>query len=1182
MSIWKWLAISLLLLVVGIPSLALVVISTDTGSRTLIRLVQQQLNSPTAKPVFSFERFEGRLARRFEFSHIRIHTAAIDVNIDQVVVDWRPEVWLFNSLFQVNQVTLSGVRLTTKPTASNGASAAQLPELITPWPLNLERFQINQMVVNQTPLFDQLTTSFEWYAANLRIHQLRLQRAESSLSTHGQITFAGAYPFKLELNANAATSLTQLKQPALLQATLAGDLDAAQANGSVTSDSEQVNWQVTTSELLGDYKLLVQLESEELDLNSLLNSNQQLPSVNALTLNVALNPAQISTSASFDAIYDESLGDFDAVIEIKNWRDHATAEVTSNLTWNNVIWPTAIGEVRSTKGQLSLIGGTPKYDLQLDHELEIPAAISEQWRIPKALQHHLKGSSNAFTQWTINTQVAALNAAQPLTLNADADLNLGDSLTVSVAKFELQTALLGQALTASGAGSYEQPQQAIEIESLSVDWNDLLELSTAGRLAADNAKDSTLNINLSIADVSAWNPLIEQFSDVQLLSTLAGDLKAQARLQGTLSRLSSDLNISSGQLSVDGWTLEDLQFNSTQQLTDDEIRASIKTLNLNVEQLGRWELAPTKAAALQLKRTPKISLQAIAICLQELPVAKAQTSGNGSICINTEPNKTSTRKLIASAENLSWDLPLLFMPDRAFNLTGQWDLHTTITQTENGDWNSAEANLTSERFAIKFSDDQRPLQISQLKVAARYAQDDVDLTAEIIPANLKGQLSTKVSITNVSDTRALSGQLQVNFPDLRLLQLAAPKLLFDEGNIAIDMAVSGTLTAPKLAGTANIVAQQISFLETGSVFTNNKITVTTEGSSANKLLLRSESQSTRGELTTSGQLDIASRTAEIAIRGSDFRVVDKPTLQLDISPSVNVLYSPQQITIRGDVSIPYARIEQPDIENTVSSSADVEVYENNELIRESIVDRLPIDADITFRLGKDVRVNAYGFDGRLEGNLAVTDDGKRPTSASGSINVASGAYEIYGQELVVQRGALVFTGGVITNPGLDLRVLRSFSGSGLNSDVEVGAQVGGTITEPRLSLFSTPSMSDSEILSYLVLGRAPGSGIGNRENLELQAALMLGSQGLNFIGEDLKNAFSIDEIGLDSGDDPNSASFFIGKYLNPRLYVKYGIGIIEPINTFFLRYQFSDAFLFESTSTTQAQGGDFIYVTEDP
>lgn len=147
-------------------------------------------------------------------------------------------------------------------------------------------------------------------------------------------------------------------------------------------------------------------------------------------------------------------------------------------------------------------------------------------------------------------------------------------------------------------------------------------------------------------------------------------------------------------------------------------------------------------------------------------------------------------------------------------------------------------------------------------------------------------------------------------------------------------------------------------------------------------------------------------------------------------------------------------------------------------------------------------------------------------------------------------------------------------------DVRVGAQVSGTLQEPDFRLYSTPAMPDSEVLSYLILGRGSGTATGGNENLQLQALILLGSKGTDLLGESLQDTFGFDEFGIDSTMNPNDTSFYIGKYLSPKLYVKYGVGLFEDTNTFLVRYLLSDKLIIETTASSEAQGGDIFYTIE--
>lgn len=141
-----------------------------------------------------------------------------------------------------------------------------------------------------------------------------------------------------------------------------------------------------------------------------------------------------------------------------------------------------------------------------------------------------------------------------------------------------------------------------------------------------------------------------------------------------------------------------------------------------------------------------------------------------------------------------------------------------------------------------------------------------------------------------------------------------------------------------------------------------------------------------------------------------------------------------------------------------------------------------------------------------------------------------------------------------------------------------GAQVRGTLKRPKLTFFSSPNMSDPDVLAYLVLGRAPG-GSGTETAMLFKAASALGSGQSGGLSKSLTDAFGLDSAELGSTSQ-GGTSFMLGKYLTPRLYVGYGIGLLNALNTFFLKYRFTEHLMLESATNSSGTGGDFIYTIE--
>ncbi len=201
--------------------------------------------------------------------------------------------------------------------------------------------------------------------------------------------------------------------------------------------------------------------------------------------------------------------------------------------------------------------------------------------------------------------------------------------------------------------------------------------------------------------------------------------------------------------------------------------------------------------------------------------------------------------------------------------------------------------------------------------------------------------------------------------------------------------------------------------------------------------------------------------------------------------------------------------------------------------------QLPITAKVRIILGKGDRINlsVLDFRGNATGEVLVEQNPGQLPRATGTVSVQAGQYMLYGQALQIERGRLLYSNSLLDNPGLDLRVTRSidnFAAQTPNArQVMVGAQVTGTLQNPRLNLFSDPAMPDSSILSYLLLGQAP--------------------------------------------DSARQSSLIFGRYLSPSLYVGYGLGLFGEFGAFIVRYRLSKRFDVEVTTSSHQTGADLLY-----
>ena len=294
-------------------------------------------------------------------------------------------------------------------------------------------------------------------------------------------------------------------------------------------------------------------------------------------------------------------------------------------------------------------------------------------------------------------------------------------------------------------------------------------------------------------------------------------------------------------------------------------------------------------------------------------------------------------------------------------------------------------------------------------------------------------------------------------------------------------------------------------------------------------------------------------------------------LSLVISPDLLLFAEKNQYTLTGTVRIPEAVIKPKEIPTFQAPSPDVVVLEaGGALTKRS---QAEVHADVTLILDEDVTFEGFGLTGRISGSVRIIEEPGKITSATGDLTIIDGQYRAYGQKLTVERGKLIFSGGPVQNPGLDIRATRQVD------DVVAGVQVGGTLMEPVVSLYSVPVMDQADALSYLLLGKPLRRTSGDEGDLLASAALSMGLNRGEALAGRIGKSFGLEEVTVQTEADVEESSLVVGRYLTPRVYVRYGVGIFQSFSLFQFGYRISDRFMLQGESGAQT-GTDLFYTID--
>lgn len=362
-----------------------------------------------------------------------------------------------------------------------------------------------------------------------------------------------------------------------------------------------------------------------------------------------------------------------------------------------------------------------------------------------------------------------------------------------------------------------------------------------------------------------------------------------------------------------------------------------------------------------------------------------------------------------------------------------------------------------------------------------------------------------------------------------------------------------------------------SIAATGVDLKNNRLAL--ELSDSGELLISGHSQSGKGQVDLTGLVQlIKSASQDIVLRseinGEQYQLANTPELSLSVSPAITASLADQLLTVRGQVTVDSGHIELIVPESgAITPSGDVVVIDtaNPSSAAPTVIDR---DIQISLIIGTPITLEGQGFKGTASGKLNVTEQNGQPPRARGEL-ILAGQFKAYGQDLTIRRGKLIYIDSPIDDPGVDLEAIRTVQ------DQIAGVRVSGLASNPTITIFAEPALSETEALSYLVLGRGLDD---NSERDQAQLSSLALSLGLAKSGDFLENSrdkLGVDELSIQTGDSNNDASLLIGRQLSERLYLSTQIGLFEPVTKLFLRYTLSRKCELVAETGTQ-QGADVV------
>lgn len=1217
----------LMILLVAVLALASALVGTSSGSAWLLNFGLAQLQSDTREA--SVERSQGTLLAGLRIQGLRYRDGDNLVSVASIQSSWNP-MSLFTGEFVFDQLALDGVDLNWHSAAepANAETVSTDPFAgIVPLPLNIV---INRLALRNANIsfdetaysIDSLTLTAQLTQRHLSLRSLQFNAPPVQVSGSIEADLQKAMPLNADLNWLYSGPLLEGIEEASGALRLEGDLNRVRLNHELIAPAQISSTGELNLNLFND-------DTGEQSFQLTHNIDPQVLSSAGLAggRRLRIDSAQITTAGSFEAI--RFSGDARVTVEDPQseiivppldlqwatfWQGQSLAvetlmlrSATGHIAANGMLgWTDGFSldvhlDVEETNGEqyqpllpegliIGALSGSGDLSLQQNDsgfagELRLDELAGELNNYPLNAQGNLRYGQDGL-------QVDDLRAASgstTLSLNGNWSDSIDLNWEIDATDIGTLSPLLSGSIDATGTlrGTPEAPQINLDASGNNLDF-------AGTRIASFRAKGEYLNnsniveINVIGIETSGESP---QHIDSAAISARGTPADHRVTLAARAPLGEFDLELS-GAVQFE----EPLQW--TGILRDGRI----------LSDLGQW----------QLQGEPTLSASALAVTLssqcwlqeQSTLCLDADWASTGAITANAQLNDYPLSHFNAPVAGEQTDtastalLPQLPLGSRAegslsiqFSATGSLTEDPTALSL-NFNVNAGEGLIHVEPVPAQVDElttvEAEPLEpqtfnwrnaqingsrldnVWQVSSTLDFYQPNLADSGMSVQGNADAQLT-------VSAEQVLDGRVDLAFDDLSWIEAFLPTLQNTQGQLQGLTLITGTIEAPRFGGNLALTNASVDMPSLGLELRDITANVTSDINQT--VAIQGQATSGDGTLQFFSEINApmsTDRSFEISIDGENFTVVNDAEILLKISPNLKVNGNTNNLNVTGTLTLPVLDVQLTELpESAIDVSTDTVIVDNGPQTppvrnaaqaNRGILSEMNITAEVAIKLGDEARFRGFGLDAQLAGALEITQRGTGAPLTYGELTVVEGNFETYGRRLDIEHGKLLFFGSM-GNPALDIRAVRQ------TEDVKAGVQMNGTLRNIRSQLFSTPSLPDSDILAVLITGK-PFAEMGNQDSNALAGAITtLGiNQGKSFTNQ-VRSQLGLDTLAINSSGDTSNSSLTLGKYLTPKIFIRYGVGLFETESILSVDYSISERIKLEAKSGS-SQSVDIKYTVE--
>ncbi len=421
------------------------------------------------------------------------------------------------------------------------------------------------------------------------------------------------------------------------------------------------------------------------------------------------------------------------------------------------------------------------------------------------------------------------------------------------------------------------------------------------------------------------------------------------------------------------------------------------------------------------------------------------------------------------------------------------------------------------------------------KAISNISQQDGTIDANI---SVPLKFSLEPFVFDLPSNGIMNGSAKLNMVLDSLTPLFLPPDQTLKGHVTGDVNIAGTLDTPQITGHVNLANAYYNNVTTGTLLENMQGQIDVTGDRAS--ITNFTAKAGKGSISANA---VAMLAAPNPINAS-LKLNDAELLQSKMATGIingdialngdatastvsgNLVLGPLDVNIpgAGGVTVETVELRNPEV-------LPRQRWQKKPAHRKTDEAPSTIALDIKIDAPSQVFVRGRGLETEMRGALEIKGTTGTP-SVEGELRTVRGVFKLLDRDLEITEGVLAFRGSIPPSPFLRINAETT------TNEITAGIQIGGSASEPTLTLVSNPTLPQDEILAHLLFGREL------REITPMQGAQLVramntlrggGDGGFDPLGT-MREAMGVDRLNVDANDS-GEVTVGAGKYITDKIYV---------------------------------------------